>query len=499
MKKIIACLIKYLSILIIALVGLSSKWYMNNFGGTKIEEIIFTLRAPLDGMDKGIIISFLHTVLLPMAVILLVSIVLIELFPRINISKNSEKTKVLNLKVDIVLFPLLILYGLNNSIVMYEDINLKEYIENQSNRNTIYENYYTDPKSVDLSFPEDKSNLIHIILESMESTYASKDLGGAYDYNLIPNLSEIARENLSFSTSEKLTGGFITKSTHFTIGSLVAHTSGVPLSVSIYGNSYSGYGQFLPGAYSLGDILEGQDYNQVFAIGSDAKFGGRDDYFTYHGGYEIHDYNYAKEKQLIDKDYEVWWGYEDEKLYSFARDELLELSQSDQPFNYTMLTVDTHHPGGYKCQLCESHYPDQYSNVISCADRQVKDFIDWIREQDFYDDTVIVITGDHNSMDVDYFTDLPEDYRRAPYNAIINPQREYDSSKLRSRDFCTMDWYPTILGAMGIEIQGNRLGLGTNLFSERETLMEELGTDYLMDELYKSSKYYDDNLLFFNE
>ena len=33
-------------------------------------------------------------------------------------------------------------------------------------------------------------------------------------------------------------------------------------------------------------------------------------------------------------------------LYEIAKDELLNLSQSGRPFNFTMLTVDTHHVGG---------------------------------------------------------------------------------------------------------------------------------------------------------
>ncbi len=496
MKKIILLLFKYLSIIIIALIGLSTKWYMNNFGGTKIEEMIFTLKAPLDGMDKGIAVSFLNSVLLPLFLILMISILIIELFPKLILSKKIEKSKPIKFKIDIILFSLLLAFSFNNFKEMYNDINLKEYIQNQSTSNTIYENHYVDPKSADLSFPENKANLIHIFLESMETTYTSKESGGAYDYNLIPNLTKIAKENVSFSTSDKLTGGFISKSTHFTIGSLVAHTSGVPLSVAIYGNSYSGYGQFLPGAFSIGDILKKEGYNQTFLIGSDAKFGGRADYFTYHGDYKINDYYYAQDNGLIAEDYKVWWGYEDQKVYSFAKVELLELAQADQPFNFTMLTSDTHHVGGYKCELCKDEYPDQYSNVIDCSDRQVNEFIEWIKEQEFYENTVIVITGDHNSMDPNYFEDLPESYRRAPYNAIINPQTEYKTSKLKSRSFYSMDWYPTTLGAMGVKIEGERLGLGTNMFSEKQTLLEELGTDYLMDQLKRNSKYYNKKLLY---
>ena len=499
MKNTLTFLLKYLLITMITVIGLSAKWYLNHFGGTKIEEVVFTLRAPLDGMDKNFATSFQNSVVWPAIMIIITSILIIEFFPKVMLSKKSKNAKSLTLKVDVLVIFLLLVFSINYGMTMYDDIDLKEYLKNQSVRNTIYEEYYVDPGSVDLSFPENKPNLIHLFVESIETTFASKEFGGAYDYNLIPNLMDIADHHVSFSTSEKFTGGYITQSTHFTIGSLVAHTAGIPLSISIQGNSYSGYGKFLPGAVSIGDLLEEQGYNQVFSIGSDAKFGGREDYFTYHGGYDIYDYNYAIKHELIPEDYKVWWGFEDKKLFSFAKDQLLALSKQNEPFNFTILTADTHHIGGYKCELCEDEFPDQFSNVIRCSDGQVKEFIDWIKEQDFYDHTVIVITSDHNSMDPDYFSDLPDDYRRAPYNAIINPQTDYSTSNLKSRTFYTMDWYPTILGAMGVKIPGERLGLGTNLFSERQTLMEELGAEYLMNELKKNSRYYDDYILFPNE
>ena len=49
-------------------------------------------------------------------------------------------------------------------------------------------------------------------------------------------------------------------------------------------------------------------------IGSDATFGGRRNYFTQHGNYNIKDYNYAIEQGWIPEDYKVWWGYEDQKF-----------------------------------------------------------------------------------------------------------------------------------------------------------------------------------------
>lgn len=56
--------------------------------------------------------------------------------------------------------------------------------------------------------------------------------------------------------------------------------------------------------------------------------------------------------------------------------------------------------------------------------------------------------------------------------------------------------YPTTLAAMGVTIPGDRLGLGTNLFSSTSTLAEIYGMDDLNTELLKDSKLYRSQLLY---
>ena len=56
-----------------------------------------------------------------------------------------------------------------------------------------------------------------------------------------------------------------------------------------------------------------------------------------------------------------------------------------------------------------------------------------------------------------------------------------------------MDMFPTTLAAMGCTIEGERLGLGTNLFSTMPTLMEKMGYTKFCTELSKKSQYYSDN------
>ena len=85
------------------------------------------------------------------------------------------------------------------------------------------------------------------------------------------------------------------------------------------------------------------------------------------------------------------------------------------------------------------------------------------------------------------------DYNRSVYNVYINSVS--NTKNTNNRTFTTFDYYPTTLASLGFDIDGNRLGLGTNLFSKRETLAEELGLDELNDELSKNSKYYNNRLL----
>ena len=199
--------------------------------------------------------------------------------------------------------------------------------------------------------------------------------------------------------------------------------------------------------------------------------------------------NEEKKKKGLDKYTPLYpmLRYEDNKLFEFAKEQLLEISQNDEPFNFTMLTVDTHALDGYLDETCEATYDYTYANVISCSDSMISEFVEWIEEQDFYENTTIILTGDHITMQSDIADYLIDDTRTI-YNAFINAQTTPKNST--NRIFNPTDMFPTTLAALGITIEGNRLGLGTNLFSNAKTLSEELGLDYLNEEISKNSDYY---------
>ena len=374
----------------------------------------------------------------------------------------------------------------------WERLDIGEYAENTGTYSSFIDTNYADPAETQMTFPEQKRNLIYIFLESMETTYADEESGGAFEDNYISELTELAVENEDFSGEDpKLNGSEALTYTTWTAAALFAQTSGLPLTLPIDGNSMDTQETFLPDMIALGDILEQQDYNQTFMIGSYANFGGRRLYFTDHGNYNIRDYHYFQTIGKFPEDYWVWWGFEDQKLFEYAKEELTELASQDEPFNFTMLTVDTHFEDGYVCELCDNDYGDnQYANVLSCSSRQVSQFVEWIQQQDFYENTTIVISGDHPTMDSDFCNDIDDNYDKKVYTAYINSCIEPENPNWR-REYSTFDQFPTTLASLGVQIEGNRLGLGTNLFSSEYTLTELYGVDYVNNELLKKSELMD--------
>lgn len=378
----------------------------------------------------------------------------------------------------------------------YDALKIDDYLEEQSTVSTLYEDQYVTTSDQLLKFPEKKKNLIYIYMESMEATYTDQANGGGFEDNLIPDLTQIANENTNFKAAEdsNLNGGLVTNQTSWTVAGMVAQTSGTPLGVanSKYNHSFDENMLFMPNVTSLGDLLEEQGYKNVLMCGSEASYAGRSNYFRQHGDYEIIDLDAAYQSGMLPKNYHEWWGFEDSKLVDFAKDKITELASEDEPFNFTMLTADTHFKDGYLCPDCPDTYDEQYENVIACSDKRIAEFVSWIQQQDFAKDTVIVLSGDHLSMDSLINQSVGLDFPRRTYFAILNG-KEYTLNK--TREFTTLDIFPTTLEAMGVEIEGHRLGLGTSLYADQPTLCEQMGFETLNEEISHRNVRFEEEIL----
>ena len=492
----------YLIWILFAILLVAEEYVLSSFSGITIDQLVFHLNTNLEGSNWS---TFLPT-LIQAGIYILIAVIgcTIVTFIQKYFIKKANHYRKFNLKAKEMIkeYSLHFITTLCGFVAicivlvsLADNYYLIDYLAARRIDTEIYDKYYVSTANVELTFPEKKKNLVYIYMESMEMSLADESHGGGKSVNVIPELTDIALENDCFNgDTDILNGARSLYNSTWTIAGLVAQTSGLPLGINhVLTNNINSISSFMPGATTLGDILEKEGYHNVFMLGSDAKFGNRDVYFKEHGNYDIDDYYWARNNnKLPDKSYYVWWGYEDDKLFTYAKEELTSLAESDEPFALSLLTVDTHFVDGYLCDDCPDTFTSQYSNVLACSSKKVSELVEWIEAQPWSEDTVIVLNGDHLCMDSKYYEDMPDDYERKTYTAIINSsKKEPDTTRLYS----TMDLFPTTLSAMGVTIKGDRLGLGTDLYSDTPTLLEELGENYLNYELSLNSTFYDKNIL----
>lgn len=476
-------------------------WAKQTFGDITADQMLINLKSPTEGTSMDIYLTVVDGPLLSLAVLLsFFCMLLFSTKKLIYIAKSKEITILSCFAKRIIALVLSVCVLVGGITFGVQRFGLHKLISSYIHASSFIEDNYADPDNVNMEFPETKRNLIFLYLESVENTFFSKELGGALDVNVMPDYVELSKEGYSFShLPDKFGGPAWSTGAGWSVAAMVNMFTGMPMKVPYGPNDYGTNGVFLPGITAMGDILHDQGYEQTIMFGADAKFGGLDVFYTTHGNYKLLDYAGAKAEGLIPEDYYVWWGYEDDKLFELAKNELTRLSETGKPFNLTMETADTHAPNGWLSPNAPKPFESQYSNCLAYSSSEVTKFVHWIQEQPFYDNTTIVIIGDHQTMANQYIEDYVDpDFRRSVFNLIINPDPsigEVSQDRLFNRDWATFDMFPTVMASLGVKFDGDHLGIGTNLFSDSKTVFEEYGIDEMNKELERRSTFYENNFL----
>ncbi|MBQ9228554.1 MAG: LTA synthase family protein [Eubacterium sp.] len=508
--KVVDIVIKVLAILLFAIGAIAkygSIWAREAFGSVTADQLIINMTSGTEGTELSVYIEGFEG---PFFQILAVTVLFgVVLFSRFDILFKWGKRKPIKTFCDLpkrilcLVFAAVFFYS--GMSIADQKLDLYMVINSYFINSSFIEDNYADPETTPIEFPAQKRNLIHIYLESWENSYLKPELGGFEGLgtdDLMPNLTELSYEGIIFSDTDNYFGGpHYGTGTQWSIASMVNQTTGLPMKAPGYKNTYGSDGNFLPGAFTLGQILEREGYEQTMMIGASAGFGALDQYYLTHGNWNIFDYNYAKENGYIPSDYKVFWGYEDDKLYEYAKEEITRLYETGKPFNFTMETADTHRPNGYVTPGKETPFESPYANAIWNSDQDVVAFVNWIKQQPFYENTTIVLIGDHCSMETKFFEDygFTDDYLRTQYNCILNADptmlATFDAANTKNRKWANWDYFPTIIASIGGKIEGERLGIGTNLFSGEPTIFEEYGEDKANTELEKKSTLYNEKIL----
>lgn len=466
----------------------SANWVVRKFGEVTYEQILFHLNMPFSS-EVRMMMSYLKNTVMTGTIIAIVLLLLFCSKYKFHVkfidafrSKVYQYRNILSL-VWLVFCVIFVFFKMN----VWNMITFHRYKTEASN---FYEENYIIPQQTKITFPKNKPNLILIFAESIEATYASTPKHNYFNADLIPGLHQLAKENISFSDNEYLGGSYQIDGTQWTQAGLFAQTCGAPIQLPINDpNWFHPKNGFFPNAWCLYDILQHEGYEQSILIGSNGEFAGMDKFVETHGNQRLLDTNFYAERDGIKLSFEKTTKLLDKQVFIYAKEELDNLRTAGKPFAFTLMTLDTHYgTAKFSDDICERKYGpnNNIENVVSCSDKQISSFIEWIKEQDFYENTVVVVVGDHLTMNPRFTKDMD----RKPINIFINSPIAAD--KTTNRTFTPFDIYPTIVESLGAKIDGHRLGLGTSMFSDVPTLTEgKLSVEDMDINVRKKSKLYD--------
>lgn len=308
------------------------------------------------------------------------------------------------------------------------------------------------------------TNLVLIYLESTETTFSDEDIFGR---DLLQPLEEATTGWDSVPALHAYWGG------GWTMAGIVGSQCGIPLRGSEFsrtdiasndiGQGNTGY---LSAAGCLGDVLQGVGYTNVFMGGADLEFAAKGNFLRSHGydrllGVDVW-WEYLHAGELSEEDFGPW-GFSDRGLMTMAKDEITRLHDSDQPFNLTLLTVDTHEPV-HIFDYCHPIAGQGLESAINCSAGEVADFIGFMGEMGYLEDTAVVLMGDHPKM-LGEGGELWEELKdidiedRTLFNRIWSPNG--DRVARQSGDQLSM--YATMLELLGLGREDGEAGVGVSL------------------------------------
>ena len=479
-------------------------WAIDTFPLSNVEAVLFTVFAgDNEGAEEFVISSFMDKVFFPVLwtfIVVLLAQLLLSLFTckrrlfyvgnlwkiKLSFNRNGFLQMLWQMqKWTLIVFGLyaLILLLVLPGIVMSAPF--KALIQ-QPVDSEFYRENYVHPDSVKIIAQDEPKNLVVIFLESMEKNFARHT----------PEIVSLEKSALDF-----LPGGQNVSGTSWTIAGITGKLCGIPLNMPMGIDEYLGkLPTYVPYAKCLMDVLADKGYNQLFAQGTSGEFTQKRAFWKAHGNIESHDIEYYKSKGKIPEDYLVFWGFEDRKLYRLAKEELDSLASLNKPFAFYMLTIDTHQPRGWLDDSCRialknvgitdiklNHFPE----ALRCASMQLESFVNWMREQPWFERTVIFVMGDHTSPFLSIKAGLPQSENLYWTNFVINAPANNEIAYRQGRIYSSLDMFPTILESMGFELENHAIALGRSLYADLPTLLEKYGQKTLDSLLRERSIQYD--------
>ncbi|MFY0991650.1 sulfatase-like hydrolase/transferase [Halomonas sp. C05BenzN] len=312
--------------------------------------------------------------------------------------------------------------------------------------------------------PQDPPNLLLLYLESIERTYADRErFGDAY-----ADLEALGEQGRVFEAVRQL------DNTGWTMAGMIASQCGTPLMPAglLHDAQFEPLGQVVPGIDCLGDLLAEQGYRLAYLGGASTAFAGKGVFYEDHGFDTILGREELRPR-LEDPEYLNNWGLYDDSLFDFIVEEIHRLDATGDPWGVVSLTLAGHAPHGYPARRCIERQ-GEFDGVdilysVECSAWLARDLIERLEAEGFLENTLVVIASDHLTMRVSAWEALISGERDNTF-MLLGP--DIPLGRVR-RESSMIDVFPTILEAMGFEIDDHRAGLGVSLMSPAPTMLEQ--------------------------
>ncbi len=420
------------------------------FSGSGVDQVVFFhLRYGVQGAGLS---EYMLIIFVGIFLVLLASLVVWW------VGRKWKRSKYIVGRLRFFVATIFLLFGIFLSLVSNEIVfDALEY--HGGERNDFYD-YYREPsiQSVNDSEP---MNLVYIYAESFERTYFDE----VKFPGLIKNLREFQKQSLDFSNIEQ------TPYAGWTIAGMVSSQCGLPLYTTFVPEEIEGMSNFMPRATCLGDLLKKVGYELAYFGGADLAFAGKGNFYRTHG-FDWLEGKLELENELVDPNYQTSWGLYDDSLLQIAKRKFLQLGDKGEPFGFFALTLDTHHPYGHPSASCEGlKYGDLDNSILDsvmCSDYLLADFIQFVRDSEYGERTIIVLASDHLAMRnaAYYMLNDPEEDRRNLF-LIFDPRSKVGEEIVSPG--ATLDIGATLLPFLGFE---GDIGLGRNLLEEGSVLYD---------------------------
>ncbi len=323
---------------------------------------------------------------------------------------------------------------------------------------------YTDQKKIpaneELFGIAKGKNVILISMESTQQFVIGREVGGK---EITPFLNDFIQESYYFENFYHQTGQGKTSDSEFLLDNSLYP---LPRGAVFQTHPLNEY-------YATPEIIDENGYHSAVFHGNNKSFWNRDIMYDTMG----YDEFISEEYYSITENNQINYGLKDKPFFKQSMEYMKEMPQ---PFYARFITLTNHHP--YKFDEEDQAVPtfqtndpivDQYPVTVNYTDQAIKEFIDQLKKENLYENSIIIIYGDHYG--------ISERHNKAMAQVLgVDEISPFDNVQLQrvpliihipgmdgetiSRVSGQIDLKPTILNLLGIEDQG--IHFGTDLFSE---------------------------------